>query len=110
MDDPLSYLVRTHWDWHRDGYLVYSRLDPLNETRDNMLYGTGDFDTSWGAATKSILRAVAAKAKKKHAGPDSLEAGNMAPPSVLTDSFFREDMSPEPYARHERTAKKCDEG
>ncbi|KAL8412955.1 hypothetical protein RB596_009492 [Gaeumannomyces avenae] len=109
-DDILRSLVRSPWDC-RDN--IHHPVDLLLDDKETFMYGKGDFDSSWGAASRSILQALG-KAAEAQEGPDDvlqgLEMANIPPNALAADTVHRElpeKVWLELHERLESKAKKC---
>ncbi|KAL8383664.1 hypothetical protein RB595_010729 [Gaeumannomyces hyphopodioides] len=111
--DPLSWLMRTRFVMHRSAGEVESvAVNLVTEDKDTFMYGAGDFDSSWGAATRLILQNIGEmrKAREGLHVRRGLGAGVLAPHEIGADTVYRElseEFWLELHARLENTAKKC---
>ncbi|KAL8354243.1 hypothetical protein RB601_003887 [Gaeumannomyces tritici] len=100
--DPLQLLVRASVD---DGKGV-PRVD---RRPGELMYGTGDFDSSWGAATRLILKAIGDTPAAKQVVIHGRDVGTLAPKFLAAETAiqgFSERTWLDLHACVEATARK----
>ncbi|KAL8407520.1 hypothetical protein RB594_006370 [Gaeumannomyces avenae] len=108
-DGPLRWLVRVTPNYNdEEGLDEVGVVDLLAENLADFMYGTGNFDSSWGAAAKLLLRTVHESPAADAAMLAGPTAGIVTPCTVATDNINRwlpMEAWLALYAGLERTAK-----
>ncbi|KAL8291066.1 hypothetical protein RB597_005570 [Gaeumannomyces tritici] len=108
-DGPLRWLVRVNLKYNdEEGLDEVGVVDLLAKNLADFMYGTGNFDSSWGAATKLLLQTVHESPAADAAMLAGPTAGIVTPCTVATDNIHRwlpVEAWLALYAGLERTAK-----